>query len=307
MINRWFRPCLRLLLLLLATVSPAAAQTSGVWEMESEPGEWVGAGQSHHFDSTQGAFYAKCRDWSGDGHVDDIEVSYFPANRAGGWLASFTTTQLGVPLETGTYQNAQRASFATPGHPGLDVRGDGRGSNTLTGSFTISELEFDYGGDNPRLVRLVVSFEQRSGGASEALRGTIDYQDTPAPIIDAPDLAGSGLVLTEERNERRGVVRSTLTGQLEIANLGVQRATRSRVRVYLSSTPILSTGSFLLKEITLKPLRPGRGRTQKLRLRLPEGNTAAGRYVLVLLDAPELLAEQSEFNNLLSYGPMPHQ
>src|SRR5262249_43324859 len=42
----------------------------------------------------------------------------------------FGTNQLGAPLTPGTlYDNAQREAFAQPGHPGLDVTFQNRGSN----------------------------------------------------------------------------------------------------------------------------------------------------------------------------------
>ena len=56
---------------------------------------------------------------------------------------SFWSIDLRAPdastLAVGSYENAERAAFASPGHPGLDVTGDGRGCNTVSGRFTIHE------------------------------------------------------------------------------------------------------------------------------------------------------------------------
>src|SRR5262249_49676683 len=77
----------------------------------------------------------------------------------------------------GAYDNAERAPFASPGHPGLDVSGDGRGSNTLTGNFTITSAVFDYSNGYPVVRSFAASFEQHSEGATPALFGSINFVD----------------------------------------------------------------------------------------------------------------------------------
>lgn len=62
----------------------------------------------------------------------------------------------GQTLTAGEYVDAQRSSFRDPGHPGLDVYGNGRGCNELTGSFTVKEIA-------PDLSRLWIQFEQHCG------------------------------------------------------------------------------------------------------------------------------------------------
>ncbi len=47
-----------------------------------------------------------------------------------------------LALTPGTYQNAERYGFTAAGRPGLNFHGNGRGNNTLTGSFTIQEISF---------------------------------------------------------------------------------------------------------------------------------------------------------------------
>ena len=78
----------------------------------------------------------------------------------------------GQQLHVGTYTDAQRAAFRDPGHPGLDVSGDGRGRNTLTGSFTIPQLVVDA---TDAVTALAATFPQHCEGAAPALHGTIRY------------------------------------------------------------------------------------------------------------------------------------
>src|SRR5581483_1524619 len=56
--------------------------------------------------------------------------------------------------------------------PGLDISGDGRGSNTVTGNFTVLGAVYDA---TPKPISFAANFEQHSEGATPALRGTILY------------------------------------------------------------------------------------------------------------------------------------
>src|SRR5262249_31327008 len=111
----------------------------------------------------------------------------------------FATNQLNVPIAPGTYLNAERASFATSGHPGLDVSFEHRGSNTLTGNFTINSLSFFSDSTNTLQIRtLDVNFEQHSEEAPPALSAHSTYK---AGITSVPDpsslfLAGIAGVLS---------------------------------------------------------------------------------------------------------------
>src|SRR5262249_16806482 len=72
-------------------------------------------------------------------------------------------------LTPGAYLNAQRFPFQDPGKPGLDVSGNGRGSNTLTGQFTV----YDVGFNGTALTRFAAAFEQHSEGNPPALLDSI--------------------------------------------------------------------------------------------------------------------------------------
>jgi opacity protein-like surface antigen len=78
----------------------------------------------------------------------------------------------GEQLKVGTYDDAQVAAFREPGHPGLDVYGDGRGCNRITGSFRITQLVANASGT---VTALAATFEQHCEGGAPALKGTVHY------------------------------------------------------------------------------------------------------------------------------------
>lgn len=91
------------------------------------------------------------------------------------WNVIFSTERMSVPLEVGTYTGAERAPFATYLKPGLEVTGDGRGCNTLSGTFQIHAIAWS----GTKLSHLAATFEQHCEQGTPALRGCVVY--------DAPD------------------------------------------------------------------------------------------------------------------------
>lgn len=168
---------------------PAAAQTAvtGTLTMQSQSGDYIGLGRNYSYDTTTGKFSAGVGT-STSGVPNYLSMSYIGRNYDHWWYLDFSTRQLGTPLQVGTYTNARRAPFAPLGHPGLDVSGDGRGCNQLSGSFTIEEIQFEQISGQTYLRRLVATFEQHCEFATPALTGRIEYTDTTdrqAPITTA--------------------------------------------------------------------------------------------------------------------------
>ena len=69
-----------------------------------------------------------------------------------------------------SHEMAERFPFEANGRPGLDVSGDGRGCNTLTGRFRITEATIG------PTVSFTAAFEQHCEGGTAALRGCVHYQ-----------------------------------------------------------------------------------------------------------------------------------
>jgi hypothetical protein len=115
-------------------------------------------------------------------------------------LLFFGTDQLGIPMQPGFYSDAQRADFAGPGHPGLDVSFDHRGCNMVTGNFTVNDFAY-----SPTLgiQSFSATFEQHCEGGQPALFGTFTFQAVPEPgtlsLIALASLGAIGLMAYRKR------------------------------------------------------------------------------------------------------------
>lgn len=112
--------------------------------------------------------------WSASGTTKHLAVDVTPMVQGQGlwWDLIFHSQQLGSDLVPGVYEMAQRAPFASPGHPGLEVTGDGRGCNTLTGRFEVHDFELDATG----VKRALVSFEQHCEGGAAMVSGCVRFE-----------------------------------------------------------------------------------------------------------------------------------
>jgi hypothetical protein len=136
--------------------------------MESDSGDWVGAGQTYRYspaDATVGA-------WGNQRYVR------FSIDAANGdwWYGDFAAPEgdILVPGETFT---ARRYPFNGPG-AGIDVSGNGRGCNRILGTFTVTAAGFTPEGE---LEHFGVRFEQHCEEGAPALRGEFEFRVPPAP------------------------------------------------------------------------------------------------------------------------------
>ncbi len=86
---------------------------------------------------------------------------------------------LGQPWSIGTYERAQRSIFRSPGRPGLDLDGESRGCQTVSGRFVVDKLELDAAGDPQQLS---AQFEFHCEGFAPAVVGAINF-GTPAHLM----------------------------------------------------------------------------------------------------------------------------
>lgn len=102
-----------------------------------------------------------------------LTINVYPADSSqGGWWSTvFSSAALDQPLQAQVYDGAERAAFAPPGHPGLDVYGDGRGCNTVAGRFQVFDVQIS--GDTVNA--FTATFEQACEGGSTKLRGCVHY------------------------------------------------------------------------------------------------------------------------------------
>lgn len=151
--------------------------------MRSEPGDYIGGGDNYSYSLVTGDFTAQGT--FGDG----ISISYTGPNYDHWWYLHFAPPA-GQKLHVGEYNNAARWPFQASSQAGLDVSGDGRGSNTLTGKFKILELTFK---DDGSPASFHATFEQHSEGGRPALFGEITFNASqPGTFLNLPPTVSAG-------------------------------------------------------------------------------------------------------------------
>jgi len=179
--NALVRYCL---FLSLASASVAANADVLHFKFTSDPGDWVGGGQTRDivYYSTSDYFHAGLMQWgpTGPDRLDFI-VGKLPGYEDS-VLAQIGTNKLGQALHVGVYYNAERTTFASDGRPGLDIGFQSRGSNTIAGRFEITDIAYhDIPGGEWQLDRFAMTFEQHSEGATPAMRGSLTFAAVPEP------------------------------------------------------------------------------------------------------------------------------
>jgi hypothetical protein len=112
--------------------------------------------------------------WSASATSSEVHISVDPTDSTQGlwWDLYFDASKLADPtLTTQVYEDAERWPFQDAGHPGFDVSGDGRGCNTVSGSFEIEDLQMS----NGTLQSFTATFEHHCEGAAPALRGCVHF------------------------------------------------------------------------------------------------------------------------------------
>jgi hypothetical protein len=82
----------------------------------------------------------------------------------------FSTAQVGA-MRPQVYDGAERAALESPGHPGLDIAGNGRGCTTLEGRFQVVTVDVV----NALVRDFTATFEQSCEG-HPLLRGCVHYE-----------------------------------------------------------------------------------------------------------------------------------
>lgn len=141
---------------------------------ESDRGDYIGAGETRFLSGNAGTLRAtsniKSR-ISGSYDGQDEQYSIW-------WYMRFASAN-DKELVPGVYENATREPFKPEAGNGLSVSGNGRGCNTLKGSFEIFEIEFteaanaDEGYDKYNISKLALDYVQHCEGNEAAMRGKI--------------------------------------------------------------------------------------------------------------------------------------
>ncbi|HWQ69376.1 MAG TPA: PQQ-dependent sugar dehydrogenase [Patescibacteria group bacterium] len=151
---------------------------------------------------------------------------------------------------------------------------------------------------------LIASFGEDEGGELYVvdLGGTVyRIANHEAPPTIGPDLIGTWNPVSQSCRKNR----CKLRGSVRVVNQGNATAPASRLRILLSDDAVLDPSDTVLKESKIKKLKPGRGKTSKVKVTLPLGVNAAGKYLFALIDALHGVAELDETNNVSIAGPIP--
>lgn len=190
------------------------------WAMRSETGDYIGQGH----------------DWSWTPQDGDTIVASGSETVVHAYNGTFTAdfeAPNGQILQPGsTYPNATRYPFNGTG-VGLDVSGDGRGCNQLTGSFTVHEVSFDEGG---HLEKLSVTFEQHCEGGTAALFGSIAWKADNAAHALPPRI-----VVTSNKGTYSYQEGAVIT--VTISNDSVNRTVNVFATPYGNLTQLVKTGT----------------------------------------------------------------
>lgn len=138
---------------------------------DSEPGDYIGQGVAETWYLEDGTFEVSAT----PGTVE-VDFDGGPTN----WRLVFDAPD-GSSLSSGLYQDATRYPFNSASDPGLSVSGSGRGCNTLSGEFTINQIEWDQG----ELVRFSANFTQYCDASTGALHGQVNINASASPVADA--------------------------------------------------------------------------------------------------------------------------
>lgn len=160
-------PRVVVLALIAACWLPAAASAANSIGYVSQQGDYIGQGQTKSYTDADGTFTSN--------HYTDAgaHISFEHATNFAIWWDVDLMAPQGARLAPGTYLGATRYPFQDAADPGLNFSGSGRGCNTLSGSFEVSDVVYDWFG---AVVRLAATFTQHCENQTPALFGTVNYQ-----------------------------------------------------------------------------------------------------------------------------------
>jgi hypothetical protein len=161
----------------LLVAGRAEAQTvgTGTLQFSGTSGDYITQGESYSYSTS---------------NRDPLVVSSSAGNEVGVQInlsaTVWWTLELDAPgsavLAPGTYSGATRYPFDTTG-PGLTLYGEGRGCNTVTGSFTVIDAVF---GPQGYVQKFDATFVQHCEGGTAAASGSVHISNPPPPPAPAP-------------------------------------------------------------------------------------------------------------------------
>jgi hypothetical protein len=118
------------------------------------------------------------------------------------------------------------------------------------------------------------------------------------------DIGGIWTSLSQKcKNTAKGT-KCSLKGKFTIQNNGYMKASSSAIRFYLSGDNTYDGGDRFLKQTTTGTVKAGKSSKKTFSYNFGIGETAAGKFVIAVIDANKALSEADEDNNNIVYGPL---
>jgi uncharacterized repeat protein (TIGR01451 family) len=154
-----------------ATASVEATPPNSI-QLRSDFNDYIGGGRSYQYSRSNAQLMVTATGGLLSVRVDGDE----------NWSAEFQLPSALTQFQPGTYANLTRYPFHDPAVGGLNWSGEGRGCNTLRGSFTVSRAVYA----NGVLEAIDFSFEQFCEGGAGALRGQIHWSSADSSLPPGP-------------------------------------------------------------------------------------------------------------------------
>ncbi len=171
---------------LLACAAPTPGHAANILYFHSSPSAFIGGRKI--VEGVDGFKFTASRPFGG------VEITM--RNPPGGpnsdlWTAEFIGPNFTLPVP-GYYPDAVQFLNGGSSHPGLDISGNGRGDNTLTGYFTVLELVLDGAG---AVQKFAADFTQLDeGNPNWWNEGGIRF-NSDLPITNVPEPTTATLLL----------------------------------------------------------------------------------------------------------------
>lgn len=146
----------------VATSAPKSVTAKGTLSLGGPASEYISSGK-HLSLSAPGDTASITQQGPGD-----IQIAFVRGDTE--YDANFSTGS-DARFEARAYSHAQRYAMGEPGTPGLEISGDSRGCNAISGSFQVSKIEYRPDGT---ISRFMATFEQLCDDAKAAANGSID-------------------------------------------------------------------------------------------------------------------------------------
>ena len=163
----------------VATAEAFILPSSGSFlHLKSQPGDYIGQGAEELYTQTNSFISGALPQGGSTFNARVVQGNYAE------WWYVVIAAPVGQPLAVGSYNGAMRAAFRPAGTPGLDISGNGRGCNTLTGRFDVTAVTFSSYGE---VSLFDATFEQHCEGGTTALFGRMRLEvPPPTPGVTLP-------------------------------------------------------------------------------------------------------------------------